>query len=304
VFSEAREKFGEPLAAELAGDGLDKAVAALRAFALIDREIIKDERDPAATTDAIRLHRLVREVAATRAEGERRDSVRSALVAALAAAYPVDGYDNPASWPRCALLTPHVLAICQMETVDAAANPQYASLLNSAGLYFHARAAYAAARPLYERALAIREKVLGPEHPNTATSFNNLALLLQDQGDLAGARPLYQRALEIDEKVRGPEHPDTGACLNNLALLLRDQGDLAGARPLFERALAICEKALDPEHPDTATSFNNLALLLQDQGDLAGARPLFERALAICQKVLGPEHPDTVAVRNNLSVLQ
>jgi hypothetical protein len=98
LFAEAREKFGEPLATALAGDGLDEAVAALRAFALIDRETVKDERDPAVTTDAFRLHRLVREVAATRAAGERRDSVRSALVAALTAAYPVDGYGNPASW--------------------------------------------------------------------------------------------------------------------------------------------------------------------------------------------------------------
>ena len=44
----------------LAGDGLDEAVAALRAFALADREAIADERDPAVTTDTIRLHRLVR----------------------------------------------------------------------------------------------------------------------------------------------------------------------------------------------------------------------------------------------------
>ena len=36
----------------------------------------------------------------------------------------------------------------------------------------------AAARPLFERALAIREKALGPEHPDTAGSLNNLACLL------------------------------------------------------------------------------------------------------------------------------
>ncbi len=46
-----------------------------------------------------------------------------------------------------------------------------------------------------ERALAIREKALGPEHPDTATSLNNLALLLQAQGDLARSRPLFERAL-------------------------------------------------------------------------------------------------------------
>jgi tetratricopeptide (TPR) repeat protein len=65
----------------------------------------------------------------------------------------------------------------------------------------------AGARPLVERALAIREKVLGPEHPDTATSLNNLAIILQDHGDLAGVRALYERALAIDEKVLGHDHP-------------------------------------------------------------------------------------------------
>ena len=68
LFAEAREKFGEPLASALAGDGLDEAVAALRTFALVDRETIVDERDPTITTDTIRLHRLVREIAAARRE--------------------------------------------------------------------------------------------------------------------------------------------------------------------------------------------------------------------------------------------
>src|SRR4051812_47819925 len=51
----------------------------------------------------------------------------------------------------------------------------------------------AGARPLFERALAICETVLSPDHPNTAGSLNNLAGVLVRQGDLAGARPLYER---------------------------------------------------------------------------------------------------------------
>jgi tetratricopeptide (TPR) repeat protein len=107
------------------------------------------------------------------------------------------------------------------------------------------------ARPLLERALAIREKVLGSEHPDTATSLNNLASLVHAQGDLAGARPLLERALAIREKVLGPEHIHTAFSLVNLAGLLESQGDVAGALPLFERALAIYEKVLGPEHPHT-----------------------------------------------------
>jgi hypothetical protein len=62
---------------------------------------------------------------------------------------------------------------------DAAANAERAELLNRAGSYFHGRAAYSVARPLFERALAIRGKVLGPEHPETAASLNNLARVIQ-----------------------------------------------------------------------------------------------------------------------------
>ena len=76
-----------PFAAALAGDGLDEAVAALRSFALIDRETIADERDPAVTTETLRLHRLVREVAAARRVGMAREETFRALVAAVAAVF-------------------------------------------------------------------------------------------------------------------------------------------------------------------------------------------------------------------------
>ena len=310
LFSEARDKFGEPLASALAGDGLDKVAAALRAFGLVDREAIVDESHASITTDAIRLHRLVREIAVARREGEARDQMRRALVAALAAVYPLGGgglgddLRNPASWPRCAPLTPHLLAICQTEMADATASAECADLLDRAGSYFiWRRAAYSGARTLFGCALAIREKALGPEHPDTAQSLDHLAYLFRYQGDLAGARPLGERALAIREKALGPEHPDTAWSLNTLAVLLWDQGDLGGARPLGERALAIFEKVLGPEHPATAWSLNLLACVLRAQGNLAAARPLGERALAIFEKVLGPEHPDTAWSLNLLGGL-
>ena len=50
------------------------------------------------------------------------------------------------------------------------------------------------AEPLYERALAIYEKALGPEHPDTANSLNNLAALYRKQGrDAEGGAPGVSR---------------------------------------------------------------------------------------------------------------
>jgi tetratricopeptide (TPR) repeat protein len=106
--------------------------------------------------------------------------------------------------------------------LPAGAERSASALLNLLGAYREAApAAYSEARPLQERALAIREEALGPDHPDTADSLNNLACVLYYQGDLAGARPPIERALAIREKALGPEHPDTAESLNSLAFLLQ-----------------------------------------------------------------------------------
>ena len=83
-----------------------------------------------------------------------------------------------------------------------------------------------------QRALAIREAVLGAEHPDVATSLNNLAWLYQARGRYEAAEPLYQRALAIHEAVLGAQHPDVATSLNNLAELYWAQGRYGEAEPL------------------------------------------------------------------------
>ena len=70
-------------------------------------------------------------------------------------------------------------------------HPNTATSLNNLAGLLESEGDYAAAKPLYERALAIIEKALGADHPNTSTNLNNLAYLLAAQGDYAAAEPLY-----------------------------------------------------------------------------------------------------------------
>jgi CHAT domain-containing protein len=98
---------------------------------------------------------------------------------------------------------------------------------------------FAEAEPLYQRALAITEKALGPEHPDVGTYLNNLGSLYQDQGRDAEAEPLYERALAIGEKALGPDHPDVGARLNNLATLYFHQSDWALAAQYWRRSTGL-----------------------------------------------------------------
>ena len=78
-------------------------------------------------------------------------------------------------------------------------------------MLLHETGDYAGARPLYERALRIREQAAGPIHPDVATILNNLAALFGMTGNYAETRPLYERALGIGRQTLGPTHPGSGA---------------------------------------------------------------------------------------------
>jgi Tetratricopeptide repeat len=96
-----------------------------------------------------------------------------------------------------------------------------------------------AARPLFERALIIRENALGPEHPETALILDNLVRLLLQVPDISGAQPLAERALAIKEKTLGPDDLGIAVSLHNLGSLCKSRGDLPGLG-FFMRALWKC----------------------------------------------------------------
>ena len=176
-------------------------------------------------------------------------------------------------------------------------------LFNNIGLVYSQQGDYDKALKWHEKALAIREKVLGLEHPNTATSYNNIAAVYDNQGNYDKALKGYEKALAIQEKVLGLEHPDTANSYNNIATVYYNQGDYDKALKGCERALAIQKKVLGLEHPDTAISYNNVAFVLSRQGDYDKALKKYEKALTIKEKVLGLEHPSTANSYNNIATV-
>ena len=121
-----------------------------------------------------------------------------------------------------------------------------ASDLNERAIKLGNAGRYSEAEPLYKQSLAIREKVLGPNHPDVAASLNNLAELYRT-GRYTDAEPLLKRALAIREKSLGPDHPEVAASLNNLADCLYEalNGSLCRCRDRsFKRSLAIKGKGI------------------------------------------------------------
>jgi len=288
---------------------LEPASATLLAEAKDDPLVLYELLEPLTRYSLIRrdvdahsysIHRLVQEVVKDELDAAPRRLWAERAVRMVNESFP---FDEVAPWPQSQRYLPHA-RICA--TAIAHENMQFfeaMNLLNNVGVYFSNRGQYREAEPLFQRALEIRERVLGPQHPDMANSLNNLANLYSDQGKYEQAEPLYQRALAIMERMQGPEHPDTTQSLNNLAIHYRHQGKYEQAEPLYQRALAIRECVLGPQHPKTAQSLNNLAELYRDQGKYEQAEPLYQRALAIREHVLGPQHPYTRATRKNYANL-
>jgi tetratricopeptide (TPR) repeat protein/CHAT domain-containing protein len=182
-------------------------------------------------------------------------------------------------------------------------HPDMAMTLNNLALVHEHQGRFAAAEPLYQRAIRIYEKRLGSDHPSLATTLTNLADLYAAQAKYVEAVSLYQRAVQIREKSLGPDHPDLAVSLNNLAHLYISQGKYAEVEPLLQRALKIWEKSFGPDYVEVATALSNLASFFQDHAKYAEAEPLLERSLRIREKALGPDHPEVAVCLNNLAEL-
>ena len=161
---------------------------------------------------------------------------------------------------------------------------------------------YAAAQPLFEKALEIRRRLLSKDHPDTAMSYGNLAMNLDAQGKYAAAQPLHEKALEIHRLRLTGDHPITATTYSGLASNLDAQGKYAAAQPLHEKALEIRRRLLTDDHPDTARSYSNLATNLDAQGKYAQAQPLYEKALEINRRLLTDDHPRTAISYDHLAL--
>jgi tetratricopeptide (TPR) repeat protein len=97
-----------------------------------------------------------------------------------------------------------------------------AQALEKAGKYDEALA-------IVERALAIRERLLGPDDLAVADALHLVAVLLDHKSEHAQAEPINRRALAIREKHLGGDHPDVARSLFNLAWLAAARQDFAAA---------------------------------------------------------------------------
>lgn len=161
---------------------------------------------------------------------------------------------------------------------------------------------YTKAEPYLVRALALAERLYGPNSSVAIIGLRNLAGNERDQGRFSEAEARFKRALAISEG-QGQNGLDVASSLNDLAELYLAQGRYGEAEPLLKRALGILEAVSGPQSLYVSSVVSNLGFLCANQARFAEAEAYFKRAIEIQKYVHGSDHPLTARALARLGLL-
>jgi len=168
-----------------------------------------------------------------------------------------------------------------------------AVLYHNLGGLEHVRGRYVRGEALLRQAVALRERLLGPDHPTVAADLSALAALLDGQHKFAESEVLYRRAIRTFRRCR--DRLELAFNYNNLATVRLLRGDTVEAARLYRRAVSIKEHLLGRDHPGLATTLNNLGLLYLRSEHRSEARRILRRASKMFDRSLGRSHPKTTS---------
>jgi tetratricopeptide (TPR) repeat protein/CHAT domain-containing protein len=188
------------------------------------------------------------------------------------------------------------------KAVEGASDWFYAKIVGTLGALYAETGDYAAAEPLYRRALEVEKRVHGETSAEYARSMNDLAVLYSHTGDFPRAEALYRLAIQIDRQMHASGLPSYGL-LNNLGRLYYEMRNYREAESTYQQALESYRKTHGEKAADDGDLLDNLALCYTAMGDYARAEPLYRQALKIKKHDQGEKHPRYAFSLNNLAYL-
>jgi len=177
-----------------------------------------------------------------------------------------------------------------------------AQLMGVMGTAYEGLGLYARAQPLYEQAVDIQQRVLGPENAETLRTSSDLGWSLMRNNHLTESEKLLRQTLDAQKRVLGPEHLDTLTTVNNLAGTLQQEQRFPEAEKLYREALDTERRVLGPEHSETLRSISNLGNVLEFERNHSESEKLLRNVLDIKRRVYGSDHPQTLHTMGDLAM--
>lgn len=197
-------------------------------------------------------------------------------------------------WTAWEAITPHVQVVKGYVVNTDSALLHRASILSREAGYQRTQGRHELGLKYVEEALAIREKILGPDHTLTLEGLDCLSIFYWDQGRYKEAEALCLRALDGLEKSLGPDHLTTLETVNHLGTLSVRLKNFDRAEAFYLRALNGQQKTQGQDHASTLAIFYNLGILYAHQDKVEKAEVMFLRAREGQENTLSPDHPSTL----------
>jgi tetratricopeptide (TPR) repeat protein len=176
----------------------------------------------------------------------------------------------------------------------------FANLLNDLGTIYGLLGNHTKSLECDEKALEIRQELLGELHQDTAMSYDNLGHNYDMLKNHRKALEYREKSLKIRREILGDRHSDTAGSYNGLGITYSFLEDHKTALKYKENALNIRRELLGEFHPDTAMSYNSVGVTYDNLRDYQKALDHKERGLNIFQKLFGERHPSTALLFNNI----
>jgi tetratricopeptide (TPR) repeat protein len=180
-----------------------------------------------------------------------------------------------------------------------------ATLMDTLGSVYTGLGLYGEARPLLERAVATRRRLItDPLALPDSLSHLGDVLLIQAKYDDAEKSYIEAIRLESAKPSSRDSQAELATTLHGYGVLLSAKSRYTEAAVKLREALALQRALYGNSHPDIARTLKDLARAVADGGDLSAAIPLMRSAVEMQQTLRGSEpHPDTAEALNDLAML-
>ncbi|HEY0253795.1 MAG TPA: tetratricopeptide repeat protein, partial [Kofleriaceae bacterium] len=174
----------------------------------------------------------------------------------------------------------HAVKLYEPSAGDPARELDLAAALDLLGVAYYEGNELDKSRPLELRALAIKERVLGPMHPNVAATLGDLGLLEGKANHLDAAEAYVERTRVIFTAAYGADDARVAQTFVTRGYLVARRGKREEGAALTEQGRKLLAKTVPPD--DLA-----FVSIEQQLGAMAGCPagiPHFERAAAILEQ--------------------
>ncbi len=177
-----------------------------------------------------------------------------------------------------------------------------AASLTNLGVLYNYRGQSSKAEPLFERAIAIKQKALGADNPEVVATVGKMCHFYIKSGNFGKADPISNKILAYSDKIL-KDRNQVSSSFSKLSTYYQSHKELESAEILVKQAQELTEKRGTEGDLDLAVLLDGLGGSYTASGKLAMGEQFYKRSLQIREQILAPTHLAIASSCENLAKL-